>query len=60
MKRFVHYIIHDFYRRLRVMPRNCFLFRFKPRYATVAVMNNADNMVLSVNYTAEKAADYQK
>lgn len=23
-------------------------------------MNNADNMVLSVNYRAEKAADYQQ
>lgn len=42
------------------MPRNCFLFRFQPRYATVAVMNNVDNMAPSVNYTAEKAADYQK
>lgn len=28
VERFVHYIIHDFYRRHRVMPRNCFVFRF--------------------------------
>lgn len=28
VERFVHYIIHDFYRRQREMPRNCFVFRF--------------------------------
>lgn len=27
VERFVHYIIHDFYRRHRVMPRNHFVFR---------------------------------
>lgn len=27
VERFVHYIIHDFYGRHKVMPRNCFVFR---------------------------------
>lgn len=60
VERSVHYIIHDFLQKTLRYAQKLFRVYNLTKVYPAPVMNNADNMVLSVNYRAEKAADYQQ